>query len=106
MPLITLINNNGDAWEAEAKSGQSLMRAAVDNGIDGILAECGGACSCGTCHCYIDAPWFDQLPPASDMENSMLEAVLEPQDNSRLSCQLEVTDAMEGMTVHLPASQY
>lgn len=106
MPLITFINANGDAWEAEAQTGQSLMRAAVDNGIDGILAECGGACSCATCHCYIDSPWFEALPPKDSMESSMLDAVLEPRENSRLSCQVDVTEAMDGMTVHLPASQY
>ncbi|MAK43759.1 MULTISPECIES: 2Fe-2S iron-sulfur cluster-binding protein [Spongiibacter] len=106
MPLITFISHNGEAREVEAESGHSLMQAALDGGIDDILAECGGSCSCATCHCYIDEPWRSKLPAADDMEQGILDGVLEPEEGSRLSCQIEVRDDLEGMEVRLPASQY
>lgn len=106
MPLITFVNADGSSKEVEAKVGDSVMQAAVDNGVDAIVAECGGACSCATCHCYIDAAWKDKFPAADDMEEAMLECVLEPQDSSRLSCQLTVREEHDGLIVNLPADQY
>ena len=82
------------------------MQGAVDNMIDGILAECGGCCSCATCHCYIEESWQDKVDPASDMETDLLDCVTDPKDTSRLSCQIKVTDALDGLIVHLPESQF
>jgi len=81
------------------------MQAAVDHGVNGITADCGGACACGTCHCYVDAAWKDALKPAEDNETDMLEFVIEPKGNSRLSCQVTVTDALDGLIVTVPNSQ-
>ena len=106
MPLVRFIKVNGDVREVDAVSGNTLMQAATDNGIDEIVAECGGACSCATCHCYVDEAWISKVPPADAIEKAMLDCVLEPKDNSRLSCQITVTDALDGLTVHLPAAQY
>jgi ferredoxin, 2Fe-2S len=106
MPVVTYISHDGASNEIEVASGTSVMQGAVDNMLDGILAECGGSCSCATCHCYVDAAWVDKVPAANEMEKDMLECVLEPQDNSRLSCQVIVTDELDGLVVKLPESQY
>lgn len=106
MPLINYIEANGNHYEADVAVGESVMQGAVDNMIDGILAECGGACACATCHCYVDDAWSDKIAGPDEAEQDMLEAVVEPKENSRLSCQIYVTEDMEGFTVHLPVSQY
>ena len=106
MPVVTYISFNGAINEIEVESGTSVMQGAVDNMIDGIVAECGGSCSCATCHCYVDEAWVSKIPPASEMEKDMLECVLEPQENSRLSCQIKVTDDLDGLVVRLPESQF
>jgi len=106
MPTVTFINADGDSREVEAESGASVMQAAIDNMIDGVLGECGGACSCATCHCYVDDAWVSKVKPAEEIEKDMLECVLDPQPNSRLSCQIEVTDELDGLVVKLPASQF
>ena len=105
MALIKYIQHNGNEYEAEVPEGNSVMQGAIDNGIDGILAECGGACSCATCHVYVDEAWLDKIPTADDMEKAMVECVLEPKDNSRLSCQIEVTNDLDGLVIRLPESQ-
>lgn len=106
MPLINYVDANGNQFEADVEVGSNVMQGAVDNMIDGILAECGGACACATCHCYVDDAWKDKVPAVESAEQDLLEAVVEPKDNSRLSCQLVVTEEMDGLVVHLPASQY
>lgn len=106
MPLINYIEANGKHHEADVAVGESIMQGAVDNMIDSVLAECGGACACATCHCYVDGAWIEKVPAADSSEKDLLEAVVEPKENSRLSCQIFVTDDMEGFTVHLPESQY
>lgn len=106
MPLITFISHDEYETEVEAEVGSSLMQAAVDNGVDGILADCGGACACATCHCYIQAPWGAMVPKAEELEKDMLDCVSEPADNSRLSCQIQVTEEMAGMVVRLPSKQF
>jgi 2Fe-2S ferredoxin len=106
MPVVTYISHNGAINEIEVTSGSSVMQGAVDNMIDGIVAECGGSCSCATCHCYVDPAWTGKIPPPSEMEKDMLECVLEPQDNSRLSCQIKITDELDGLVVRLPESQF
>ena len=106
MPVVNFVNHDGTINEVEVTAGTSLMQAAVDNGIDSIIAECGGACSCATCHCYIDDAWVEAVGQPGDTEKDMLECVLDPQPTSRLSCQVEVTDALDGLVVKLPESQY
>lgn len=106
MALIFYVRHDGAQFEADVPSGNTVMEGAVNNGIDGILAECGGALSCATCHVYVDEAWVDKIEPASAMEVDMLEVVNEPKANSRLSCQIHVNDALEGLIVHLPESQF
>ena len=106
MPIVTFIQADGNSQEVNAEIGNSLMQAAVDNMVEGILAECGGSCSCATCHCYIEKSWVDKVVPASEMENDLLDCVTDPEDNSRLSCQVIITDAHDGLMVHLPVSQF
>ncbi len=99
MPVIKFINPQGEITEVEAKTGHSVMEVAVDNNIGGMLAECGGACACATCHTYIGEAWLNKLAPVDDMEDAMLESALDRQPNSRLSCQIEVTDELDGLEV-------
>lgn len=82
------------------------MQAAVDNMVSGILAECGGACSCATCHCYVDDEWRAKVGDPSPAEQDLIEFVVHQKASSRLSCQIEVTDQLDGLVVHLPKSQY
>ena len=106
MPIVTFIQADGNSQEVNAEIGNSLMQAAVDNMVEGILAECGGSCSCATCHCYIEKSWVDKVVPACEMEKDLLDCVTDPEDNSRLSCQVIITDAHDGLMVHLPVSQF
>lgn len=105
MPRIIFIQSNGAETAIDAPNGRSLMQVATDNSLPGIVAECGGCCSCATCHAFIEGDWFNRLPPAGATEESMLEGLLEYQPNSRLTCQIEVTEEMEGLRVRLPTSQ-
>ncbi len=106
MPVITFISHSGEATEVHVESGVNLMQAATENGVSGILGDCGGACSCATCHCYIDEAWQDKTGEPDSVEKDMLDCVLEPADNSRLSCQIMVTDELDGLVVRLPESQF
>ena len=106
MPKITYIAFDGTETTVDAKEGMSVMQTAVNNGVDGIVAECGGACSCATCHVYVDEGWFDKLPEAQAMEKEMLDFVMSPQPTSRLSCQIKVTAELDGLVVNTPESQY
>ena len=105
MPSITFISHDGVEQEVHVAPGTSLMHAAVDNGVSGILADCGGACSCATCHCYVDEAWLDKVHAADVLEQQMLEFVTDCESNSRLSCQIEIKDELDGLVVRLPASQ-
>lgn len=106
MPKVIFIDANQGQFEVDAEPGQSVMEAAVDNMIDGIIGECGGVCSCATCHVYVDPAWQDKLPEADEMEEAMLDMANDPQDNSRLSCQIEVSDDLDGIVLRLPESQF
>ncbi len=106
MPKIIFHHPGGRQSEVSVAAGQSLMRAAVDAGIAEIIAECGGACACGTCHCYVDAAWAAKLPVPAEGEAMMLECVTDPEARSRLSCQITLTEALDGLVIHLPAAQY
>ncbi len=103
MPTINFLLADGSTHQVEVAVGLSVMEAAVNNGIDGITAECGGACACATCHVYVEEG--ADLPAVEGMESDMLEFAWEARDNSRLSCQLKVTDEMDGMTFVVPAEQ-
>jgi 2Fe-2S ferredoxin len=92
--------------EVAARAGDSLMAAAVQGGINEIIAECGGACACGTCHCYIDGDWIGTLPPSGEHELAMIECVIDPRPESRLSCQVTLSESHDGMIVHLPRAQH
>ncbi|WP_374973354.1 2Fe-2S iron-sulfur cluster-binding protein [Spongiibacter marinus] len=105
MPTITYIQANGQRTRIEVASGTTLMQAAVDNQIPSILAECGGGCSCATCHCFIEDGRCDELPPPDCIEESLLGMLSNVRPNSRLSCQVTVTESMEGLLVHLPEEQ-
>ena len=106
MPKVTFIEHNGTAHTVEAVAGQSLMRAAVDNGVPGIDADCGGECACATCHVYVEAAWLARTGERSEMEQSMLSFAAVTQDNSRLSCQVQITPAHDGLVVSLPEGQH
>jgi ferredoxin, 2Fe-2S len=105
MPKLTVIEFNGAAHALDVTEGSSVMRAAVDALIPGILADCGGSCSCATCHCYIDPDWLERVPPAGADELELLENALGVNERSRLSCQVRVDTALDGLVVHLPKSQ-
>jgi 2Fe-2S ferredoxin len=104
---VTLMDVHGRRHTLRGRVGHSLMRAAADGGIDGIAADCGGCLSCATCHVIVDSAWAVKLPlPAAD-EEAMLEMTAAPrQPSSRLSCQIELTPALDGLVVQLPATQY
>jgi ferredoxin, 2Fe-2S len=106
MPKITYITTDGVRHEVEVENGYSVMEGAINNDIDGIVAECGGACACATCHSYIDDAWLDKMPPMDDMEDSMLDAAYERRPNSRLTCQIEVSDKLDGLVVHVADNDY
>ena len=101
MPRIVYIESDGTHVEVDVEEGYSVMEGAILNGVEGIEAECGGACSCATCHCYVPKEWWDKLPEMDDIENSMLEAATERRSNSRLTCQIEVTDELDGLTLEV-----
>lgn len=105
MQKITFIEFNGSAHSVTARIGSSVMQAAVDNLVPGIIGDCGGCCSCATCHGYIDPAWVDKVPPPADDETMMLEGSLGVMPNSRLTCQIAVTPALNGLIVRLPESQ-
>ena len=106
MYRVTFIDADGQATELTAAEGQSVMAVAVANGIDQILAECGGSCACGTCHCYVDEAFLDVTGRPSAMEESMLDFAENVQPNSRLSCQIRVSDDLDGLIVRLPENQH
>lgn len=106
MPKITFITPNGERHDVEVENGYSVMEGAINNNIEGIVAECGGACACATCHSYIDEAWVSKLAEMDDMEDSMLDAAFERKDNSRLTCQIEVSDELDGLVVHVAENDY
>ena len=105
MPKIVFIESGGGRREINAPLGLTLMEAARQHGVNGVVAQCGGACACSTCHVYIDPAWISRLPPREEMEEGMLENAWEPRDNSRLSCQIQVTADLEGLEVTVPQRQ-
>ncbi|WP_066713172.1 2Fe-2S iron-sulfur cluster-binding protein [Novosphingobium sp. KA1] len=102
---LRFVAADGAAREVDVPPTGSLMEAAVRNGVDGIVAQCGGACACATCHVIVPVDWFSRLPPPDEAETDMLECVEEPRPTSRLSCQIRLSAALDGLAVNLPASQ-
>ena len=105
MPKIIYRQLDGGATELEVDDGYSVMEGAINAGLDGIVAECGGACACATCHAYVDEAWLDKLPAMDDMEDAMLDAAYERRDNSRLTCQLEVSAELDGLVVTIAENE-
>jgi 2Fe-2S ferredoxin len=105
MVQIVFLAQNGERIAVDAQQGESMMSAAKNAGVPGIDADCGGCMVCGTCHVYVDPTWHDRLPPKSEMELALLDCVPEPHPHARLSCQLPVTEALDGITVTVPAAQ-
>ena len=105
MPKITYIEHNGKSHTINVANGLSVMEGAVQNNIPGIDADCGGSMACATCHVYVKEGWFNKLPKKEDGEEDMIDMAYEPNKYSRLSCQLTVSDALEGLTVKLPEKQ-
>lgn len=106
MAKITYIEHGGKEHVIDVDNGLTVMEGARDNGVNGIEADCGGACACSTCHVYVDATWVAKLPAKDDMEADMLDFAWEPDAaRSRLTCQIKVTDELDGLIVHLPEKQ-
>jgi 2Fe-2S ferredoxin len=105
MAKVTYIEFSGSERVVEVEPGTSVMQAAVSNSVRGIIGDCGGACSCATCHVYVDPAWADKVGEKSAGEKALLEEVCDPQPTSRLSCQIKVTDELDGLVVRLPAKQ-
>jgi len=106
MPVVKFVEFDGTEHEVNIENGQSVMKVAVDNMVDGIVAECGGCCSCATCHCYVDDAWFAKLAEPEETEKDMIDCTAEPKETSRLSCQIVMSDELDGLVVHLPESQF
>jgi 2Fe-2S ferredoxin len=108
MPEVVYIEYSGASQTVDVPVGENVMRGALYNNVAGIIGECGGGLSCATCHCYVDDAWTAKVGgPSSQAEEELLEsAAAEIKPNSRLSCQIEMTDALDGLVVHLPETQY
>ena len=106
MPKITYIEHSGEARTVDVAVGMTVMEGAVKHGVPGIDADCGGACACATCHVYVDEAWKDKTGKPSAMEESMLDFANDVQPTSRLSCQIKVTDELDGLVVTTPPSQH
>lgn len=107
MVTVVFVEPNGVRREVDVREGRSAMEGAIREGVEGIVAECGGQCNCGTCHVYVDEARLGELPPVSEGEDAMLGAVAsERQTNSRLSCQIRVTETLAGLVLRTPKRQY
>lgn len=106
MAKIKYVEHNGKEHVVDVKNGLSVMEGAVKNMIPGIDADCGGACACATCHVYVDEAFLGKLDPMQEMEKTMLDFAEKVKGNSRLSCQIKVSDALDGLTVAMPESQH
>ena len=105
MAKIIYIESNNKLHTIDVQNGLTVMEGAVQNNITGIDADCGGSMACATCHVYVKEEWFDKLPKKEDGEEDMLDMAFEPKKNSRLSCQLIVSDELDGLTVSTPSKQ-
>ncbi|MAN69789.1 MAG: 2Fe-2S ferredoxin [Gammaproteobacteria bacterium] len=106
MVQITYVEHDGTEHVVDSQTGVSLMQAAIDNLVPGIDADCGGECSCATCHVMVNENWLEKVGPPGEMEESMLDLNPERQENSRLSCQVEVSEELDGLRVSMPEFQF
>lgn len=106
MPKITYIDHDGTSRDVDGETGATVMETAVKNQVPGIEADCGGACACATCHVYVDPAWTETVGGPSEMEEDMLDFAFEVRDNSRLSCQIKITDGLDGLVVRTPERQF
>jgi 2Fe-2S ferredoxin len=106
MAKIIFIDNTGKETSVEAENGMTVMEVAVRNSIPGIDADCGGACACATCHVYVDQAWMEKVGKAQSMEEDMLDFAFDVRENSRLSCQIKVSDVIDGIMIRTPAKQF
>jgi 2Fe-2S ferredoxin len=105
MARITYIGTDGTTYEVDAVNGSTVMENAIRNDVPGIVAECGGACACATCHVYVDDAWTEIVGPPEPMEEDMLDFASDVRPNSRLSCQIRVRDELDGLVVRVPERQ-
>ena len=105
MPKITYIDTQGNSKTIEVEKGLSVMEGAIQNNVPGIDADCGGGMACATCHVYVKEDWFNKIPKKEDGEEDMLDMAFEPKTNSRLSCQIVVSDEIDGLEVNIPSKQ-
>jgi 2Fe-2S ferredoxin len=105
MPKITYIEHDGTTRTVDAEVGSTVMETAIRNSVPGIVAECGGACSCATCHVHVDEAWSEKVGPPSAMEEDMLDFAFDVKPTSRLSCQIKVTEDLDGLIVRTPSQQ-
>jgi 2Fe-2S ferredoxin len=105
MTKITFVQADGERIETDGENGATVMETAIMNGVPGIVAECGGACTCATCHVYVDDDWSDTVGGPSMMEEDMLDFAFDVRPTSRLSCQIKVNDDLDGLVVHVPQRQ-
>ena len=106
MSKLTIVAFDGTRHELDVANGSTVMENAVRNSVPGIEAECGGACACATCHVYVDPAWMDKVGKPESMEEDMLDFAFDVRENSRLSCQIKVTDALDGLVVTTPEKQF
>lgn len=106
MPKITFVEFNGTVHEVDVSTGTTIMQAAVSNMVPGIEGDCGGLCACGTCHVYIPEEWREKCGTPEELEQAILDFAFDVRDESRLGCQIELTDDLDGITVNLPERQY
>jgi len=105
MTKIIFVTHENQTHTVDVQNGLTVMEGAVQNDIPGIDADCGGGMACATCHVYVNEEWFDKLPPKEDGEEDMLDMAFEPKKNSRLSCQITISDDLDGLTVSIPSKQ-
>jgi|TARA_Y100001949_G_scaffold172482_1_gene176566 2Fe-2S ferredoxin len=106
MIKLTFVQHDGTIHEVTGKSGETLMETAISNDVPGIDADCGGSCACGTCHVYVNLDWSSKVGERNETEELMLSFSENVESNSRLSCQIEVSKEIEGLTVKIPEAQY
>ncbi|MFD1944086.1 2Fe-2S iron-sulfur cluster-binding protein [Paradevosia shaoguanensis] len=106
MPLVNYVDHRGNSTPIDVPANDSVMEGAIANGVEGIVAECGGSAMCATCHVYVREEFLALLPPMGEVEDTMLDLTAsERRDNSRLSCQIRMSDALDGLTVEMPEAQ-
>ena len=106
MAKLTFVQKDGTRQEVDGQNGMTVMEAAVKNMVPGIDADCGGACACATCHVYVEPDWMERVGARNEMEEDMLDFAFDVRENSRLSCQIKVSDTLDGLVVRLPESQH